>query len=134
MKEMFKEFKSFAIKGNAIDLAVGVVIGAAFGKIVTSLVSDIIMPPLGLLLGGVDFADKAIVLKKAVGEAPAVILSYGLFVNAIIDFIIIAWAIFMVVRILNKAKKKEEAKPTPKKELSDEAVLLAEIRDTLKKK
>ena len=134
MREIFKEFKSFAIKGNAMDLAVGVVIGAAFGKIVTSLVSDIIMPPLVLLLGGVDFADKAIVLKEAVGEVPAVILSYGMFVNAIINFLIIAWSIFVVVKIINKAKKKEEANPTEVKKPSAEAILLSEIRDVLKNK
>jgi len=133
MKDMLKEFKSFAIKGNAIDLAVGVVIGAAFGKIVTSLVSDVIMPPLGLLLGGVDFADKAIVLKAATADAPAIILGYGLFINSVIDFLIIAWAIFMVVRILNKAKKKEEDKPSEPAKPSEEVVLLTEIRDALKK-
>jgi len=133
MKKMLEEFKSFAVKGNAIDLAVGVVIGAAFGKIVTSLVSDIIMPPLGLVLGGVDFSDKVIVLKEAVGDAPSVVFGYGLFINAIINFIIIAWAIFLVVKVLNKAKKKEESKPSEPTKPSEEVVLLTEIRDSLKR-
>ena len=106
---MFKEFKEFAMRGNVVDMAVGIIIGGAFGKIVSSFVSDVIMPPIGMLLGGVDFSKLMITLKQAVGDAPAVAISYGKFVNTIIDFIIIAFAIFMVVKGMNKMKKKEEA-------------------------
>jgi len=106
---MFKEFKAFAMRGNVVDMAVGIIIGGAFGKIVSSFVSDVIMPPIGMLLGGVDFSKLMITLKQAVGDAPAVAISYGKFVNTIIDFIIIAFAIFMVVKGMNKMKKKEEA-------------------------
>ncbi len=108
---MFKEFKAFAMRGNVMDMAIGIIIGAAFGRIVSSLVADVIMPPIGLLLGGVDFSGLIITLKQAVGDAPAVTISYGKFINTIIDFIIIAFAIFMVVKGLNKMKKKEEAPP-----------------------
>jgi large conductance mechanosensitive channel len=101
-----KEFKEFAMKGNAIDMAVGIVIGAGFGKIVNSLVNDIIMPPIGVLLGGVDFKNLKLVLKAAVGDAPAVTLNYGQFVNALIDFTIIAFSIFLVVKGINHLKKK----------------------------
>ncbi|HEX9970795.1 MAG TPA: large-conductance mechanosensitive channel protein MscL [bacterium] len=106
---MFKEFKEFAMRGNVVDMAVGIIIGGAFGKIVSSFVNDVIMPPIGMLLGGVDFSKLMITLKQAVGDAPAVAISYGKFVNTIIDFIIIAFAIFMVVKGMNKMKKKEEA-------------------------
>ena len=135
MSKMMDEFKEFAIKGNAVDLAVGVVIGAAFGTVVTSLVNDVIMPPIGLLLGGADFADKAWVLKAATEVDPAVIINYGLFINAVINFLIVAWAIFLVVKAMNKMKKKEEEAPDesePQKP-SDEVVLLTEIRDSLNK-
>ncbi len=127
---MLSEFKDFAIKGNVVDMAVGVVIGAAFGKIVSSFVADIIMPPIGLMMGGVNFGDLAVVLKEAVGETAAVTLNYGSFIQTLIDFIIIAFAIFMVVKAINNAKKKEEEAPAapPKEE-----VLLTEIRDLLKK-
>lgn len=108
---MIKEFKNFAMKGNVLDMAVGIIIGAAFGGIISSLVRDVIMPPVGLLLGGVDFSTFAMVLKEAQGEAPAVMLSYGVFINTIINFLIIAFAIFMLIRVVNKAKKKEEAAP-----------------------
>ena len=108
---MFKEFKAFAMRGNVVDMAVGIIIGGAFGKIVSSFVNDVIMPPIGMLLGGVDFSDLMITLKQAVGDAPAVAISYGKFVNTIIDFVIIAFAIFMVVKGMNKMKKKEEAPP-----------------------
>jgi large conductance mechanosensitive channel protein len=101
-----KEFKEFAMKGNAIDMAVGIVIGAGFGKIVNSLVSDIIMPPIGVLLGGVDFKNLKLVLKAAVGDAPAVTLNYGQFINTLIDFTIIAFSIFLVVKGINHLKKK----------------------------
>jgi len=106
---MFKEFKAFAMRGNVVDMAVGIVIGGAFGKIVSSFVNDVIMPPIGMLLGGVDFSELMITLKQAVGDAPAVAISYGKFVNTVIDFIIIAFAIFMVVKGMNKMKKKDEA-------------------------
>ncbi|MDA3840592.1 MAG: large-conductance mechanosensitive channel protein MscL [Patescibacteria group bacterium] len=129
---MFKEFKEFAVKGNVIDLAVGIIIGGAFGKIVSSFVSDIVMPPIGVMLGGVDFSNLAITLKKAAGDAEAVTLNYGMFINSVIDFVIIAFAIFIAVKQINKFKKKEEEKekvvPTP-----EDIVLLREIRDSLKK-
>ncbi|MBN1325398.1 large-conductance mechanosensitive channel protein MscL [Candidatus Falkowbacteria bacterium] len=127
---MFKEFKEFAIKGNVIDMAVGIIIGAAFGKIVSSFVADIIMPPIGVLLGGIDFSSFVITLKKATDIAPAVTLNYGMFINTIIDFVIIAFCIFILIKQINRFKKKEEAKPavTP-----EEVVLLREIRDNLKK-
>jgi len=108
---IIKEFKEFAVKGNAIDLAVGIVIGASFGKIVSSLVGDVIMPPIGLLLGGVDFKNLKLVLKAAtldVPPAPAVTLNYGMFINNVIDFVIVAFAIFMVVKLMNSLKKKEK--------------------------
>jgi large conductance mechanosensitive channel len=131
---MLKEFKKFAMKGNVVDLAVGVVIGAAFGKIVSSLVSDIIMPLIGLITGGVDFSNKVIVLKEATGTIEAVTLNYGQFINSIIDFIIIAFAIFIVIKQINKLSKKEEeevSKEDPKP--SEEVKLLTEIRDSLNK-
>jgi large conductance mechanosensitive channel len=106
-KQTFNEFKAFAMKGNVVDLAVGVIIGSAFGKIVSSLVADIIMPPLGLLMGGVDFANKEFILKAATDSAPAVVLRYGVFINSVIDFIIISFAIFMVIKQLGKLKKQD---------------------------
>ncbi len=109
---MLSEFKSFAVKGNVVDMAVGIIIGAAFGKIVSSFVGDVIMPPIGILLGGVDFSDLAFVLKEAVGENPAVVISYGKFVQALVDFIIVAFAIFMGVKAINSMKKKEEEAPS----------------------
>ena len=114
---MFKEFKDFAMRGNVVDMAVGIVIGGAFGKIVSSFVSDVLMPPIGLLMGGVDFGDLAVTLKEAVGDVAAVTINYGTFINTVIDFIIIAFAIFMVVKAMNSSKKKEEeapAEPTTK--------------------
>ena len=104
---IIKEFKEFAVKGDAVDMAVGIVIGAAFGKIVSSLVSDVIMPPIGVLLGGVDFKNLKLVLKKASFDAPAVTLNYGQFINTVIDFLIVAFAIFMVIKGLNSLKKKQ---------------------------
>jgi large conductance mechanosensitive channel len=130
---MVKEFKEFALKGNVVDMAVGIVIGAAFGKIVGSLVSDILMPPLGLAMGGVDFSKKAVILQAAVGDAPAVSLSYGLFLNNIINFVIVAFALFVVIKAMNKMKKKQAADPTPATAPAD-VLLLEEIRDILKKK
>jgi len=131
---MIKEFKDFAVKGNVVDMAVGIVIGVAFGKIVTALVSGIIMPPIGVLLGGMDFSDLAFVVKEAVGEAPAVIISYGAFIQTIIDFTIIAFAIFMLIRGINSLKKKEEQAPKAPPAPSAEELLLSEIRDLLKSK
>ena len=130
---LFKEFRDFAMRGNVVDLAVGVVIGAAFGKIVSSLVANIIMPPLGLLIGGIDFKNMAVTLKPAVGDTPAVLLQYGIFIQSIFDFIIIAFAIFLAIKVMNKLyKKKEVEKPIAKP--SAEEVLLTEIRDLLKTK
>jgi large conductance mechanosensitive channel len=131
---MMKEFKEFAVKGNVVDMAVGIIIGAAFGKIVTALVSGVIMPPIGVLLGGVNFADLALVVKEAAGEAPAVVISYGAFIQTLIDFTIIAFAIFMLVKGINRLKKKEEAAPKAPPAPSQQEVLLAEIRDLLKSK
>ncbi len=130
---VLKEFKEFAMRGNVIDLAIGIVIGAAFGKIVTSLVADVIMPPLGLLIGGVNFTDLKIVMKAAVGETPAVTLNYGNFLQVIFDFIIVAFAIFLLIKGINRFKKKEEAKPAAPATPSNEEKLLMEIRDLLKK-
>ncbi|MDF2786839.1 MAG: mscL [Pantoea eucrina] len=128
---LFKEFRDFAMRGNVVDLAVGVVIGAAFGKIVSSLVANIIMPPLGLLIGGVDFKQFRWVLKPAEGDIPAVVMEYGNFIQTVFDFVIIAFAIFMAIKVMNKLyTKKEVEKPAPKP--SSEEVLLTEIRDLLK--
>ena len=124
-----KEFREFAMRGNVVDMAVGVIIGGAFGKIVSSLVADVFMPVLGILTGGVDFKDLKITLADAVGETPAVTLNYGVFIQNVFDFIIIAFAIFMMIKALNKLKKPEEKV----KELTDEEKLLTEIRDLLKK-
>jgi large conductance mechanosensitive channel len=132
---MLKEFKDFAMRGNVVDLAVAVVIGGAFGKIVTSVVNDVIMPPIGLLLGGVDFSELKILLKSATEEAEAVTLNYGAFINTIIDFMIVAFAIFMVIKGINATKKKQPAPPPPPPPgPSKEELLLTEIRDLLAKK
>lgn len=128
--KIIDEFKSFAVKGNVIDMAVGIIIGAAFGKIVSSFVNDVIMPPIGILIGGVKFSSLKIVLKEAVGETPAISINYGNFLQVTFDFLIIALAIFMVIKAMNAAKKKEEAKPAAP---TKEEVLLTEIRDLLKK-
>lgn len=131
--KMLQEFKAFAMRGNVVDMAVGIIIGGAFGKIVSSLVSDVIMPPIGLLLGGVDFSDLAITLKAAEEGQPAVMLKYGMFINTVIDFLIIAFAIFMVIKAMNTLKKKEEEKPAAPPEPPADVKLLTEIRDLLKK-
>ena len=128
---MFEEFKKFAIKGNVVDLAVGVVVGGSFGKIVTSFVNDIIMPPIGVLTGGVDFSKLAVTLKGASGEVPAVTMNYGIFLNTVIDFSIISFTIFFVVKQLARFKKKEDAK---KIKTPEAVLLLQEIRDLLKNK
>lgn len=127
------EFKAFAMKGNLVDMAVGIIIGVAFGKIIASMVSDIIMPPLGLLIGGVNFTDLKIVMKAAVGENPAVTLNYGNFLQVVFDFLIIAFVVFMMIKAMNAAKKKEEEKPAAPPAPTKEEILLTEIRDLLKK-
>ena len=147
MKKFLAEFRDFAVKGNMIDMAVGIIIGGAFGKIVTSLVSDIIMPPIGLLVGGVNFTEWNVVLKEAVMEngeviTPALTLNYGNFIQVLFDFLIIALSIFFVIRGINKmkemtSKKQAEeaaAAPAPEPEPTKEEILLTEIRDLLKNK
>ena len=139
---MVKEFKEFAVKGNVVDMAVGIIIGGAFGTIVKSLVSDVIMPPIGLMLGGVDFTDLFVVLKGE-GEfvtladaaaAGAVTINYGLFINNVISFVIVAFAVFLLVKSINKLKRQEEAAPVPPPAVTPEdIVLLREIRDSLRK-
>lgn len=126
---LLKEFKEFAIRGNVIDMAVGIIVGAAFGKIVSSLVADVVMPPIGVLLGGVDFSDLAITVKAATETAPAVIIAYGKFIQTIIDFTIVAFAIFIAIKVINKLKRAQEAAPAAP---SKEELLLTEIRDLLK--
>lgn len=139
---LVKEFKTFAMRGNVLDMAVGIIIGGAFGKIVSSFVADVIMPPIGILVGGVDFSDLKVVLKSPVlGEAgkvitPGATLNYGMFINSVIDFVIIAFAIFMLIKAMNRLQKKEEEKavvPEAIPEPSNEEKLLTEIRDLLKK-
>ncbi|MFO7613728.1 MAG: large-conductance mechanosensitive channel protein MscL [Bacteroidales bacterium] len=131
-----KDFKTFIMRGNVVDLAVAVVIGMAFGKIVTSFVNDILMPPLGLLLGGIDFKDLVVIMKAATEEVPAVTWNYGMFIQNVVDFLIIAFAIFMVIRAMTymQRKKAEEPAPAPAPpEPTNEEKLLTEIRDLLKK-
>jgi len=132
---LMKEFKEFAVKGNVMDMAVGIIVGAAFGKIVSSFVGDVVMPPIGVMLGGVNFTDLAVILKEAVGEQAAVTLNYGKFLQTIIDFLIVAAAVFVAVKTINSLKKKEEeapAEPEAEPEPSKEELLLTEIRDLLK--
>jgi large conductance mechanosensitive channel len=138
-ESMLKEFKEFAMRGNVIDMAVGIILGAAFGKIVSSFVADILMPPIGLLLGNVDFSELYLNLTSqeyanlaAAKEAGAATVNYGLWINSVIDFIIVAFAIFLVVRQMNKLKKEVPAAPAPPPAPSKEALLLTEIRDLLK--
>jgi large conductance mechanosensitive channel len=131
---VFKEFKEFAMKGNVVDMAVGIIIGAAFGKIISSLVADVVMPPIGMIVGGVNFTNLAITLKQAVGETPAVTLSYGKFIQNVFDFLIVAFAIFMVIKGMNAFKKKEVEAPTAPPAPTNQEVLLTEIRDLLKQK
>lgn len=129
---LIKEFKAFAMRGNVIDMAIGIIIGAAFGRVVSSLVADIIMPPLGLLIGGVDFADLAVVLREAEGDIAAVTIGYGLFIKNVVDFLIIAMAIFVAVKVMNSLRRQEANTPPPPAPPSKEEVLLTEIRDLLK--
>ncbi len=130
---MMKEFKDFAMRGNVVDMAVGIVIGASFGKIVSSFVKDVLMPPLGLVMGGTDFSNLAIVLKQATADVEAVTMNYGVFIQTVVDFLIVAFAIFMVIKAMNSMKKKEEAAPAAPPKPSKEEVLLTEIRDALRK-
>lgn len=127
---MLQEFKDFAMRGNVVDMAVGIIIGAAFGKIISSLVSDVILPPIGMIMGAVDFSDLALALGE--GERAATV-NYGLFINTVINFLIVAFAVFMLIRGLNSMKKKEEAKPAEPPKPSTEETLLTEIRDLLAK-
>ena len=132
---ILKEFKTFAVKGNVVDMAVGIIIGAAFGKIVSSFVGDVFTPALGMLIGGVDFTDLVITLKAAQGDIPAVVIAYGQFIQTIIDFIIIAFAIFMGIKAVNRLKREDnvtEEAPAEPPAPSKEEVLLSEIRDLLK--
>lgn len=129
---MLKEFREFAVKGNVVDMAVGIIIGAAFGKIVSSFVGDVVMPPLGLLIGGVDFSDLAIVIKEAAGDVPAISIAYGKFIQTVMDFTIVAFAIFIAVKAINTLKRKEQEAPAAPPPPSAEVQLLAEIRDLLK--
>jgi len=129
---MIKEFKTFAMRGNVVDMAVGIVIGGAFGKIVSSFVADIIMPPIGVLVGGVNFSNLAFTIKNAVGDSAAVTISYGKFIQTVFDFLIIAFAIFIVIKGMNSLEKKEEETPAQPPEPSKEEVLLTEIRDALR--
>ena len=145
MKKFLEEFKAFAMRGNVVDMAVGIIIGGAFGKIVSSFVGDIVMPALGLLVGGIDFSDLSVTLKQAVMEngqeiAPAVMLRYGAFIQVIIDFVIIAFAIFMMIKAMAMLQRKkaeavaETPAPAPEPQISEEQKLLAEIRDIMKEK
>ena len=129
---MAKEFKEFTMKGNMLDMAIGIVIGAAFGKIVSSVVADVLMPPLGLLLAGVNFAALKLTLKEAVGNTAAVTLNYGAFLQTVVDFVIVAFAIFLMIRGINNMRKKQEEAPAAPAPPSNQEVLLAEIRDLLK--
>lgn len=128
-----KEFKAFAVKGNVVDMAVGIIIGAAFGKIVSSLVGDVMMPPLGLIIGGVDFSDLALVLREAGAGAQPVLLKYGRFIQSVLDFAIVALAIFVAVKAVNRLKRTEEAAPPAPATPPADVVLLTEIRDLLGK-
>jgi large conductance mechanosensitive channel len=129
---ILKEFRDFAMRGNVVDLAVGVIIGAAFGKIVSSLVADIIMPPLGLLIGGIDFKSFAVTLRDAQGDVPAVVMHYGVFIQNVFDFVIVAFAIFMAIKLMNNLNRKKAEAPAAPPAPTKEEVLLSEIRDLLK--
>lgn len=128
-----QEFKTFAVRGNVVDMAIGIVIGAAFGKIVSSFVADVIMPPIGLLIGGVDFSKLVITIKKATETTAAVTLNYGKFIQTVVDFTIIAFAIFVLIKAINTLKRKEAAKPSEPPLPSPEITLLTDIRDILRK-
>ena len=132
---MMSEFKDFAMRGNVVDMAVGIIIGGAFGKIVSSFVNDVLMPPIGVAIGGVDFSKLSMTIQEAAGEAAAVTINYGQFIQTILDFVIIAFAIFMAIKAMNSMKKAEEEAPAAPEEPakpSNEEVLLTEIRDALR--
>jgi len=129
---MMQEFKKFAMRGNVVDMAVGIIIGGAFGKIVSSFVADVLMPPVGLLLGNVSFSQLSVTLKDAVGEQAAVTLNYGNFIQTVLDFVIMAFAVFMLVKAMNSMKQKEEEAPAAPPAPSREEEILTEIRDILK--
>jgi len=129
---MMQEFKAFAMRGNVVDMAVGIIIGSAFGKIVSSLVTDVIMPPIGTLMGGMDFSSLGITLRAANEAGPAVLLKYGVFINTVIDFLIVAFVIFLMIRAINSLKKKQAEQPAAPPAPSKEELLLGEIRDLLK--
>lgn len=131
---VLKELKAFMMRGNVVDMAVGVIIGGAFGKIVSSLVSDIIMPPIGILLNGVDFSDLKVVLKDATADAAAVTVNYGVFIQTVLDFVIIATAIFFAIKAINTLRTKKEEAPEEAPKPTKEEILLTEIRDLLKEK
>lgn len=130
---IIKEFKEFAMKGNLIDMAVGIIIGASFGKIITSLVNDVIMPPIGMLIGGVKFTDLKYVLKEGVGDIPPVAINYGNFLQVTFDFLIVAFCIFIMIKAINVAKKKQAETPEVPPVTPEDLLLLREIRDLLKK-
>jgi len=131
---IMKEFKEFAVKGNVMDMAVGIIIGAAFGKIVSSFVADVIMPPIGVLVGGIDFSKLAFTIQEATGDIPAVVISYGKFIQTAVDFTIIAFTIFMIIKGINSLKRKEEEAPAEPPKPSAQETLLTEIRDLLKER
>jgi len=131
---IMQEFKKFAMRGNVVDMAVGIIIGGAFGKIVSSFVADVLMPPIGLLLGNVSFSQLSVTLKEAVGEQAAVTLNYGVFIQTVLDFVIMAFAVFMLVKGMNSMKKQEEEAPAAPPAPSREEEILTEIRDILKNK
>ncbi|MCS3903255.1 large conductance mechanosensitive channel [Methylohalomonas lacus] len=131
---LLTEFKAFAVRGNVIDMAVGIIIGAAFGKVVSSFVNDLVMPPIGILIGGVDFGDLAIILKAASGDIPAVAIKYGAFIQTCIDFMIVAAAIFIAIKFMNELKRKEEQVTEAAAVPPPQEVLLKEIRDLLKQR
>ena len=131
---MMSEFREFAVKGNVVDMAVGIIIGAAFGKIVSSLVGDVVMPPIGVVLGGVDFSSLAVTIKQATEGTPAVVISYGKFIQTVVDFTIVAFAMFVVIKSINALKRKEEEAPKAPPEPPAQEKLLTEIRDLLKQR
>jgi large conductance mechanosensitive channel len=131
---IIQEFKTFAMRGNVVDMAVGIIIGGAFGKIVSSFVADVIMPPIGVLVGNVDFTNLSITIKQTAGDVAAVTLNYGKFIQSVVDFVIIAFAIFLMIKVMNSLQKKKEAAPAAPPAPSAEVVLLTEIRDALVKK
>lgn len=129
---MMKEFKEFAVRGNVVDMAVGIIIGAAFGKIVASLVADVMMPPIGVIVGGIDFSRLALTIKEATGATPAVVIGYGKFIQSVVDFAIVAFAIFMLVKGINSLKREKEETPEAAPVPSAQEILLTQIRDLLK--